>query len=239
MRHGLSLPACLCSVWHSRPQAPLMAPKHGAFMRRDFCCGHLHTRWLQETSVLLPVFPSPSWRSQAVCKRASARGCWVLVPLFDRSGRRNTETWSGFLQLTQETGFFFFLPSLPRFSATKRHEIINTYIIQAQLPAFTSCFLSFTNPQKPHLHVLALVSPLPSSPLLTSWSTSGITWAAQSHAARSLLARGGHWTRPWCLILPEAVDACLHLPPFTVKMRHLLWDSEHPRTDSNRISFLF
>lgn len=127
MWQGLSLPACLCSVWHSRPQAPLMAPKHRAFMRRDFCCGHLHTRWLQETSVLLPVFPSPSWRSQAVCKRASARGCWVLVPLFDRSGRRNTETWSGFLQLTQETGFFFFSSLPPQIQCYKK-ALNNKYI---------------------------------------------------------------------------------------------------------------
>lgn len=61
-----------------------------------------------ENPVLLRVFPSPFWGSRAIHKRASTWGREMLLPSFDRSGKRSTEVWSGFLQLIEQTGFFCF-----------------------------------------------------------------------------------------------------------------------------------
>ena len=58
----------------------------------------------------------------------------MLVPLFDRSGRRNTETWSGFLQLTQETGFFFFQPILLTHAAQKPRKPLHSLLGLALQP---------------------------------------------------------------------------------------------------------
>lgn len=162
-----------------------------------------------ENSFLIPVFPSPFWRSQTVSEHQHEAGksCCPYSTDQEREVQKCAMIFS-----STANGLFF--SSLSKFSNTKRQNVKKQANKQKKISISSSFYLLLPLP----LHGLAEATTsantcflscdsLPAS-LLTSGNALGITWATLSHARKSLLSKDSHWT---CLIHPE-MPRCLHLP---------------------------